>query len=127
MHSVRDKGKGETQTVQSYAAEVKLRIQRWRQGEAGSLWKEAVKAHKVTRRGRGKKVVMEKEKQDQENASRSLKLVQEGHISRVAKALVSRGIDQHSAEAKQEMRNKHPAARATEIPGGEIINLVALM
>ena len=110
--------------------EVKLRIQRWRQGEVGSLWKEAVKAHKVTRRGRGKKgkkVVMEKEKQDQENASRSLKLVQEGHISRAAKALVSRGIDQHSAEAKQEMRNKHPAARATEIPGGEIINLVALM
>ena len=99
-----------------------MRIQRWRQGE---LWKEAVKAQKkgVGKKGKRKKNSVgetEEEKQTKQNAMRSTKLVQEGQFSRAAKALTSRGIDQHSEEAKAEMRAKHPTGRPTEIPDGEI-------
>ena len=62
----------------------------------------------------------DEERQDKENAIRATKLVQEGQFSRAAKALVSRGIDQNSAEAKSEMRRKHPAGNVTEIPEGDI-------
>jgi hypothetical protein len=100
---LRAKGRGEAQTAQSFAAEVRLRIQRWRNGEEGALWREAVKAQKAGKKGRrkkGKKVETDEERQDKENAMRATKLVQEGQFSRAAKALVSRGIDQNSAEAK---------------------------
>ena len=121
---LRAKRKGEAQTAQSYAAEVRVRIQRWRNGEAGALWREAVKAQKAGQKGKrkkkGRRVQTDEESQDQENAIRAMKLVQEGQYSRAAKALVSRGIDQNSAEAKAEMRRKHPAAKATEIPEGNI-------
>jgi hypothetical protein len=62
----------------------------------------------------------EEEKQVKQNALRSTKLVQEGQFSRAAKALTSRGIDQHSEEAKAEMRAKHPTGRPTELPDGDI-------
>ena len=120
---LRARGKGESQTAQSYAAEVRLRIQRWRNGEAGALWREGVKAQKAGRKGKkkkGRRVETDEERQDKENAIRATKLVQEGQFSRAAKALVSRGIDQNSAEAKSEMRRKHPAGNVTEIPEGDI-------
>ena len=125
---LRAKGRGESQTAQSFAAEVKLRIQRWRQGEVGELWKEAVKAVKAQKKGADKKGRRKKdrvaetaeEKQTKQNAERSTKLMQEGQFSRAAKALTSRGIDQHSEQAKAEMRAKHPTGRPTEIPAGDI-------
>ena len=83
-----------------------------------------MKAQKAGQKGKrkkkGRRVQTDEESQDQENAIRAMKLVQEGQYSRAAKALVSRGIDQNSAEAKAEMRRKHPAAKATEIPEGNI-------
>ena len=81
---------------------------------------KAQKASKKGKKKKGRRVETDKERQIKENATRALKLVQEGQYSRAAKALVSRGIDQSSAEAKSEMRRKHPVGNSTEIPDGQI-------
>ena len=104
---------------------MKLRIQRWHQGEAGALWKEAVKARKSKgvgkkRKNKKDKTETEQEEQDKENARRCTKLVQEVQFSFAAKALISRGIDQSSEAAKAEIRNTHTGVRPLEIPEGEI-------
>ena len=50
--------------------------------------------------------------QQKRNAERASILVEEGQLSRAAKALVSRGVDDFSAEALQEMEEKHPQLEA---------------
>jgi hypothetical protein len=87
---------------------VKLRIQRWHQGEAGALWKEAVKARKSKgvgkkRKDKKDKTETEQEEQDKENARRCTKLVQEGQFSFAAKALISRGLI--SLQRQQRLRS----------------------
>ena len=64
----------------------------------GELWNESVKAQKKGVGKEGKRKMnsvgeTEEEKQINQNAMRSTKLVQEGQFSRAAKALTSRGID----------------------------------
>ena len=48
--------------------------------------------------------------QEEVNARRCLRLVQEGQYSRAVQALTSRGIDQDSLAAREAMKEKHPAA-----------------
>ena len=64
----------------------------------GELWNESVKAQKKGVGKEGKRKMnsvgeTEEEKQINQNAMRSTKLVQEGQFSRATKALTSRGID----------------------------------
>ena len=89
-HQIHPEGRGESQTPQSYAAEVKLRIQRWRQGEAGELWKEAVKSQKkgAGKKGRRKKGRRKKDrrKKDRRKKDRKEETDEEKQIKRKRRA-----------------------------------------
>ena len=90
---------------------VKEACRRWRSGEAAALWTEAVKAQRPPpKKGRKKAVVDDPLSQEKRNARRAAALIQDGQLSRAAKALVSRGMDQSSAASKKEMEDKHPQA-----------------
>ena len=92
---------------------VKEACRRWSGGEAGALWQEAAGEVRVQeRRGRKKRPREQEPTQEERNAWRAATLIQEGQLSRAARALVSRGMDQSSAEALQEMVDKHPLGGA---------------
>ena len=55
---LRAKPSGDRQTGQSFGGEVKLRMQRWRQGNISDLWKEAVKAKQNRKKGKKSKLSM---------------------------------------------------------------------
>lgn len=92
---------------------IKEACRRWRAGEAAALWKEATGEVGVqARRGRRRRPREHEPSQEERNARRCATLVQEGQLSRAARALVSRGMDQTSAQALQEMVDKHPRGAA---------------
>ena len=71
--------------------------------------------------GKKKKTGKSAEKsQEKKNSERAAGLVQEGQLSRAAKALVSRGLDQSSAGAKREMEQKHPQVEVPMPPEAEL-------
>jgi hypothetical protein len=77
---------------------------------------------KTGRRGRKKKAAAREEQertQQQRNVERAKMLLSEGQLSRAASALTSRGMDQSSAEALQQMRAKHPQVEVAAPPAGE--------
>ena len=93
---------------------------RWRDGKAAELWGEVIEKKKVPKQGRKRKQ-REKEEPTQleRNVQRATRLAGEGQLGRAAKALVSRGVDMKSAEARQEMVNKHPQAEVASPPQEE--------
>ena len=95
-------------------AKVREACRRWRGGEAGALWQEAAGEVQVQeRRGRRRRPREQEPTQEERNARRAATLIQEGQLSRAARALVSRGMDQSSAQAMQEMMDKqHEEQRA---------------
>ena len=95
----------------SQAKMVRDRLRRLRAGEYGKLWEEAVGLSKVPKKvGRGRKAVTEKT-QEERNAERAVKLVQEGQYSRGLAALVSAGLAENSRATEEEMRRKHPQSQ----------------
>ena len=77
----------------SAAHKVKEACRRWRGGEAGALWQEAAGEVQVQAR-RGRRRPREQEPtQEERNARRAATLIQEGQLSRAARALVSCGMD----------------------------------
>ena len=87
---------------------VKERLKRWREGEFGDLWKEAVKLAK--RQPRTKRKASEEKTQEEKNAERAMALAQEAEYSRALQALTSPGMAQQSPATFAEMQAKHPAA-----------------
>ena len=112
------KPRGKGYTAQSHAQVIRALIRRWRNGEEAQLWQEALKRRRTSpQTGRGKRKPSDREKTQQErNVERAAMLLQEGQYSRAAKALVSRGISQGSAEARQEMEDKHPTKEVPPTP-----------
>ena len=91
------------------AHRVKEVCRRWRSGEAAALWNEAKGEVQVqARRGRRRRPREEEPTLEERNARKATSLIQEGQLSRAARALTSRGMDQTSPQALQEMRDKHP-------------------
>ena len=136
--------KGQGLNARSMVQEVRAACKKWRQGAIGELWQEAKMLVKAGRKqeeknrkkkkkkarqraGRGQVDQGSREEEEQEesqqqkrrNAERASVLVEEGQLSRAAKALISRGIDDCSAEARQEMEEKHPQAEAATPPDEE--------
>ena len=97
----------------SHGSEVLARIRWWKAGEKDSLWKEAVaRERKFSQKRSSSKKGEEGEKSQMElNASRSMRLIQEGQFTQVAQTLTSRGIDQKSEAARLAMLEKHPSCR----------------
>jgi hypothetical protein len=91
----------------SQVSTIRERIRRWKSGEAGLLWAEAVAgpAHGEPTRRRDN-ITMER--QEELNGRRARNLVQEGQYSRAATALVSPGIAKSTAQVRRTMEAKHP-------------------
>ena len=108
---------------------------RWRDGQEAELWREAVERKKVaakrqekdkakrSKRGRRRQVEVVEDKEKKQltrNIERSKMLIEEGQLSRAAKALVSEGMDQDSKEGLRVMRAKHPQVDDAVIPEEDI-------
>ena len=103
----------------SFGHEVKDRIKRWRNGDAGLLWQEALANHSKSSkkaRRRGKKKSGTEKSQEEKNIIRCKRLLEEGQFSRAAEALSSLGIDQSSQEAYDSMIKKHPQCNKFDPP-----------
>ena len=86
------------------------------EGQGGTLiWQKAHGELKVQKRGRRRKAQAAPTLQES-NACRARMLVQERHLSRAARALVSLGLDVDSGEALQEMWSKHLEATPPVLP-----------
>ena len=95
------------QEGKSQAEVVKDRIKRWRKGEKTLLWNEAKKPKK--QKGRKRKGQQQNDKtQEEVNARRCKKLLEEGQYNRASSALVSEGIVDATPETIEIMKNKHP-------------------
>ena len=86
---------------------VKRRMDRWRNGEIGTLWLEAVKAQAEGNCKRQKKRTRQRDFEGERvksqadlNAARCHRLIELGQFSRAAEALNSEGIDFDSREAE---------------------------
>ena len=95
----------------SQAKMVRDRLRRWRAGEYGKLWEEAVELSKVPKKARKTRKAVPEKTLDERNAERAQKLVQEGQYSRGLAALVSAGLAENSKATEEEMRRKHPQAK----------------
>ena len=82
------------------------------------LWREVVSAFPSNPSSRNR--FTPHASQDDINGRRCRRLIQEGQYSRAAKALLSGGIDQSSAEALAAMRDKHPQGPPPSIPTDEL-------
>ena len=110
----------------SAAERVKGRIRRWERGEIGDLWHEAIKGkqnrqrslQRSTRRQQEARPDPDRCPQSQLNAARCNRLLQQGQYARAAQALVSKGLDHHSALARQAMQTKHPQGPLSTPPQG---------
>ena len=117
------------QQVQSAAQVIKAACRKWREGKIVELWQEALQLKRkvgkeqLKKRKKKKKqaerVLGEERTQATRNKERATELVQEGQLSRAAKALVSRGVDLDSEAAKREMEEKHPQVQQAALPEGE--------
>ena len=106
---------------QSKVQAIRDRLRRWRQGEVGCLWKEAVKISKSRPKGKRKQRQPAEEKTLKEkNVARATKLGEEGQYTRSLQALVSHGLAEQSREVLQEMKAKHPQSPPPNIPASEI-------
>ena len=99
----------------SLASAVKERLRRWRAGEIGQLWQEALATIKEQpKRGRKRKrgdVVADEEKAlRKRNADRANILAGEGQFTRAIQALTSAGMAPPNKETLKVMREKHPPA-----------------
>ena len=94
---------------------VRERIVLWKAGDIARLWMEASTPAKPAK-SRRRRVAETPPSQDEVNARRCLRLVQEGQYSRAVQALTSRGIDQESDAAREAMKEKHPAAPIPRTP-----------
>ena len=104
----------------STAQQIRRRLVRWRSGEAGALWAEALELTRLARRRPQQKKLTEEELQDM-NARRAVQKVGEGELSKAIEALTSAGLAPPTAENARKMEDLHPrgeppAARTTEEP-----------
>ena len=108
-----DHGEGE-----SKAKMIKERLRRWRQGEHGQLWKEAVQLSSQKPKAKKKRAAAAaSEKSQQElNVERATKLCQEGQYTKALQALVSLGLADHNQASITEMKAKHPRGAPPTIP-----------
>ena len=115
------KPRGQGYQAQSHAQVVRAACRRWRNGEVAALWAEAKKRAKGPRTGGGRRARGREAEptQEQKNLKRVATLLQEGQFSRASKALISRGIDQNSAEARAQMVDKHPTVEVAPTPAEE--------
>ena len=115
------KPRGQGYTATSHAQVIRAACRRWRNGEAAALWQEALKRRRkpTPSKGRGRSQTREEPTQETKNLERAAMLLQEGQFSRAAKALISRGMDQHSAAARDEMEAKHPEGQGAKVPEEE--------
>ena len=118
-HLERDKG--------SKVQLIRDRLRRWRMGECGALWKEAVEIaqnHSKGAKGRKKRrrpPAQEEKSQQEKNVERATKLGQEGQYTRSLQALVSHGLaDSSSAAVLAEMKAKHPPGQPPTIPDTDV-------
>ena len=96
---------------------IRDRLRRWKAGDCGQLWAEAIAGQeKNSRRGNRRRVAAEKENLSQEemNAMRCKSKAQEGQYSRAVQALVSCGLAEYSPQSLFEMQQKHPAPRRAQ-------------
>ena len=104
---------------------VKDRIKRWRKGEKTLLWNEAKKPKKL--KGRKRKGQQQNEKtQEEVNARRCKKLLEEGQYNRASSALVSEGIVDSNPETIAIMKAKHPQAEIQPMEVGENVEPLKL-
>ena len=99
------------------------RLRRWKAGECGQLWAEAVAGQeKNMSRGRRRRAVVEKEKlsQEEKNAMRCKVKAQEGQYSRAVQALVSCGLADYTTESLLEMKHKHPPPQRQPRPRADL-------
>ena len=95
-------------SAQSAAKVVRAAYKRWRDGEEAELWKEAVERKKAATKRQGKDKTKrgkkgrkkqarwssnKEKRQLTQNIERSKMLMEEGQLSRAAKALISNGMD----------------------------------
>ena len=101
---------------------IRDRLRRWRQGEAGDLWKEAVNISQARPKGKKKRRQPAEEKSlTEKNIARATRLGEEGQYIRSLQALVSLGLAEQSREALLEMKAKHPQSPPPTIPTTDIL------
>jgi hypothetical protein len=84
-------------------------LRRWKEGEYGELWQEAVELTKARCRRAGVAAVQEKSLEER-NAARALQLAQKGQYWKSLQTLDSAGMAEHSRATEGKMRRKHPLA-----------------
>ena len=92
---------------------VKERLRRWKEGEYGQLWQEAVELTKPAtkaRRRRGRVMADQEKSLEEKNAGRALQLAQEGQYRKSLQALDSVGMAEQTRATEEEMLRKHPPA-----------------
>lgn len=97
---------------------IQERISLWRGGHIGQLWQQA--SSPSPQRQSRKQSARDKPppSQDDINARRCLRLLQDGQFSRAAQALSSSGIDFDSPAAYASMQDKHPQCPTAPTPSG---------
>ena len=102
----------------SHTQLIRERLRRWKAGECGELWREAVEV--VNNRPKKKKKAQTQAAKTQEewNAERAIILAQDGQYARALAALTSLGMaDPECPATVAEMRHKHPTpTQATTVP-----------
>ena len=95
---------GSREDGESKAKLIKERLRRWRQGEFGALWHEAVQitSEKPKTKKKNQNATTKKSQQDL-NVERATKLCQEGQYTKSLQALVSLGLAEPSAASLKEM------------------------
>ena len=86
------------------------RLGRWRHGQYGQLWDEAVNTNKLRGRGR-RKTAQQEPSQEEKNVKRATRLAQEGQYTRAMQSLLSGGMAENTRDTVREMKAKHPAGR----------------
>ena len=99
-------------------------MRRWKAGECGELWREAVEWQRARKSRQPKKrrrkraaaaaavgeIDDEEDSLEVQNAKRCKTLVKDGQYSKAIQALVSHGMAEHTEATLKEMQDKHPAA-----------------
>ena len=109
----------------SQARAVRERLRRWRLGEYGELWDEALAATRLPPRARRTRAGGAVEKTLQEkNAERAAMVAQEGQYGKALQALTSAGMAEHTRETEEVMRSKHPPATgpSTFVPAAPVLD-----
>ena len=98
----------------SQARLVRERLRRWRVGEHGQLWQEAVELTKVPPR-KAKKGQEQEKPQEKRNAERATTLTQDGQFTKALQALTSAGMALPNRANLKVMKEKHPQATGDQL------------